>query len=652
MRNPSHGINAVALLMAVLLLFTLQGCNSGTSDSVSWGGPDSGTTTTTGYAVSGKIISPVTLLPLPGMKCTLVGTSGTGAFSTITDAQGAYSFAGVPAGNYRLTTSRDGHITDTTYITVAQDYTVNLTSLRKDEWNTVMGADHPYDATKAYVTALVDHTGGGTPPVQGVASSKEPGKEGVVVDLFSNSGGKGSGYESRCYFNVQGKADWNATATSSTGVALFYKTLASDTYTMKAAKEAHTFNDITNVTPINGEFTNYLMNARDTTGVKINIVNNSGYDDKDVYMTVTGKGYTTQGERRCCYYDKDAATMKEFTSSVPESTYAIPLNSLSRATDEASAYTFNLPTESTKSSRTYFSVSKALKFITSSDGSSLGDPNPSSQTDQNRTTLYDWIETSCDSSMFWPNSTTVDFYNMGLLAELYRTEPDPYDHNKDYWAVGFDSPRTDVITALRAMPAAFTEGVMSDGATVYRVLSPKELSTSSSSKLYSYMDDTIKSGWAYYAGSTNPLTIQSGGYTFEKQDSSTATNLVFKCSSPDKTYSIALPKSYEVFQCASGPLKNGTGDQAEDRLHAVVSAALNRGVFTTYSTWGTTTSYYTKNDGNNGYYNDYSNVLHKYAKDKKCYGFPYDDIYDQSSSLPGMEYAKVKKFRITLPKMK
>ncbi|MDQ7826417.1 MAG: beta-1,3-glucanase family protein [Candidatus Eremiobacteraeota bacterium] len=654
MRNQSHRMATLLLSAGLILLFTLAGCGGSTSgDSVNyWGGAE------TGFKVSGIMTSSATQAPLEGINCTLEATSGTTAsrYTTVTDAQGAYSFSGVPAGDYRLTTSKEGYYTDNTYFTVAADTVLNWSTMKTDEWTAVMGADHPYDSTMAYVSSLVYPVGGSRNSAgSGTAAviSRGAGTSGVSVDIFQSGKGRGTGYTARGYISAAGQVDWSATVTSEAGEALFYKASPTDTYTMTASKAGQSFDTVSGITPAKGEFTNYVMYTRDSAGVKINIVNNSGYEDKSVFMTVTGHGYDAVTGQGCYfYYDNDAAAMKPFTSSVAESTYAIPLSSLTNAADETSGYTFNLPTTNTQSSRTYFSVSKAIKFVTSSDGSSLGHPNPSSSTDQNKTTLYDWIETSCDNGMFWPNTTCVDFYNMGLLAELYRTEPDPYGGNKDYWAAGFDSPRTDVIAALQAMPSAFTEGVMSEGSTVYRVLSPKELSSSPSNKAYSYMDDTIKSGWSYYAGSTNPLTIVYGGYTFEKQSSSTAANLVFKCSSPDKTYNIALPKSFEVFQCASGPLKNGTGDQAEDKLHAIVSAALNRGIFTSYSTWGTTTSYYTKNDGNNGYYNSYSDVLHKYAKDKKCYGFPYDDIYDQSSSLPGMEYSKVKKFRITLPKMK
>jgi hypothetical protein len=658
MRNPSRSTTMIALILSIFLLFALQGCNAGSNDSTSWGGPESGTTTTTGYTVSGKILSPVSLQPLPGMKCTLAGTSGAGAYSTMTDAQGAYAFSGVPAGNYRLTTTKEGHITDTTYFTVTRDYTVNLTSLRKDDWNTVIGADHPYDPTKAYVTALVDHTGGGTPSVQGDVSAKDPGKDGVEVDLFANSRGKGSGYEARCYFNAQGQPDWNGVATSSNGVALFYRTSASDTYTMKATKPNHTFDDITDVTPVNGEFTNYMMNAKSydpATTIKIVLKNNSGYVDDDIYMTVT----SNSGVRR--YYSMATRKM-ELIDGATINDYAIKLSSLDTYSDDGvtGARVFYSPTENMLSARLYLSVKKAIDMTKEPDGNN--------QWNDEYHTLFDWVEVSCDGGMFWPNTTTVDNYSMGLKTELFYVNPDQYNNYKNYFVVGFDDKysRNEVIGALNAMPEQFrpASGVVYGDAAgvgtdvIVRFQSPKSLVDHPENAICTYLDGVVDSSWAYYAGSSHPLTFTSGvgtgTYTFTKQADSTADELKFLCSNDNTVYSITKTGpdgkkiTKQIFQCAGVPLEN-TGNDAPSVLHKEVGAALNRGVFTN-ADWKT--GYYVTNDGNGGKFNEFSNVLHKYAVNHKVYGFSYDDVNDQSSSLLATTYDNVKKLQITIPKMK
>lgn len=254
-----------SLIFLFVLLLAISGCaNSGSGDSA--GGYQGTDATAQTYTVSGRIISPVSLAPIEGITCVLESgyeSKGTVvSYTTRTDNTGNYSFPGICSGNYKLRTTKDGNIPDNSFFNVTQNKKVNLTSISKSEWDTVMGSNHPYDSTQAYVSAFVDHTGAGTPPVNGIVASREPGKEGVKVDLFSN-GTKGSGYQSRCYFDANGKADWNATSTSKTGVAMFYSVLPGNKYTMKAAKTGHSFNDVTDVSPVKGEFTNYMINAKD-----------------------------------------------------------------------------------------------------------------------------------------------------------------------------------------------------------------------------------------------------------------------------------------------------------------------------------------------------------------------------------------------------
>jgi len=260
MKTTVHRMNLVHLLVSIALLFALNGCGSSGTDAGSYQGGDSQSTAL--YKVSGTIISPVTLQPIPGMTCAIQALDGSMSSTTTTDAKGAYSFSGLASGNYKIVTTKDGNITDNSFFTVTQDMTINLTSIKKDDWNTVMGADHPYDATKAYVSAAVDHTGGGTIPVKKAVGTRDSGRDGVVVDLFSGLKGKGTGYQARCYFDASGKADWTATATSSTGVALFYNTAPDDKYTMVTTKSGHTFDNVTNIAPVKGEFTNYLVYSK------------------------------------------------------------------------------------------------------------------------------------------------------------------------------------------------------------------------------------------------------------------------------------------------------------------------------------------------------------------------------------------------------
>ncbi len=70
MHTTSHGKATMLLFITVLLLFALQGCgSSGSNDTPYWGG--GGSDIPSGYKVSGKIISPVSLAPIQGMIYTM-----------------------------------------------------------------------------------------------------------------------------------------------------------------------------------------------------------------------------------------------------------------------------------------------------------------------------------------------------------------------------------------------------------------------------------------------------------------------------------------------------------------------------------------------------------------------------------------------------
>ncbi|MGV8125578.1 MAG: hypothetical protein AB2L14_38025 [Candidatus Xenobiia bacterium LiM19] len=74
---------------AIITLSALAGCGtSNSSDTMSYWGDGSSTAAT--YTISGKIVSPVSLDPVQGMRCTLESVSGSASYSSsaVTDSQG------------------------------------------------------------------------------------------------------------------------------------------------------------------------------------------------------------------------------------------------------------------------------------------------------------------------------------------------------------------------------------------------------------------------------------------------------------------------------------------------------------------------------------------------------------------------------------
>lgn len=635
----SLGKSAMVLLVCAFLLSSLNGCTGGGSDSGSYWNDTGETANLSGYTVSGVVKSPVSLAPVQGVTCSLETNSGTKAVisTTTTDSNGQYSFSGVTSGDYRLVTSKDGHYKDTTFLNVSSDHTVDLLTVKSDEWSTLMGSDHPYDSTKAYVSVMVDHTGSGT--------AKDPGKDGVKVELVSNTGKKGTGYEARGYINANGQMDWNSSASSSAGVALFYKTIPDDTYTMKASKDAHTFNDVTNVTPVKGEFTNYIMKGEPTIPtLSVRFRNNSKYyDDSTVYATVWGQGKTENDGYYHYYYSPKNGAMTLFTEKPADEDYQVPLTSLTKGSDgKGTYYSVTVPTDHMYSGRAYLSLGKKLTFTP--DGPKKVLPPT---VDTHKEYIFDFFELNCDGGMLWANSTCVDCMAFAYLLEVNGTDGSV---NKKGFNVAKNSEVTDQFTTLDSSNP-WKKCVEYDGkGNIMRIRSPKNM-TGGSTEFATYLDGVISKAWDYYKNNTGTYTTPDGVWSWDI--SGDGTNLKIKCTKgaeKEKSYTLSKPTTWQVFankldECVSQTLTEGMG-----KCNAAIGASLCRGVMTECDNWNKSTAYYQKTDYNNDKYCEYGNFLHKKAVGNLIYAIPYDDVNDQAPLIVKV-YDQVKNVTITVPEM-
>lgn len=588
MRNRSKATSKLLLFAAIILLCALSGCStSNSSDSMSYWGDGSSTTAT--YTVSGNIVSPVTLNPVQGMSCTLESISGSASYSSsaVTDSQGAYSFTGVPAGNCRLITKKDGNITDNSYFTVTRNMVINVMSLKQDEWTTVMGIEHPYDSTMAYVSAVIDHTGGGTPPIPTSKDLKETGREGVAVDLFSNSKAKGSGYQSRCYMNTDGRADWNATSTSTRGVALFYKVQSNDTYTMTAAKTGQTFNNVTNITPAKGEFTNYLMYQQaGVSALPINIVNNSG---STAWIMFTG------------------------------SNLVIDNNNVSIAS--GSSQVFNLT--SVSAGRIYVSYDTAIS------GDQPDGANPS---DPNYYTRFDKLELTYGSIMPGSNSgevnlTAVDFFSIPLILET-SIQGTTIEH----LTLAQNQTATTLNTALGNLVGQSSAAIIQSNppGEILRILSPEKCPSP-----YSKFDDLLNS----LTGSTFTISGTFFGTplaTYNYTGSCSSDSITLSQSSTTmvitkdslKYNQTDLTNHNGIYTCNGSYTINGvTHNVSDNDINAAVYRDLITGFNLGFVATGSNNSsgWWSQTPFVGSSYNKYAQIIDNLYPG--AYGFPFTDRY-------------------------
>ncbi|MDQ7825906.1 MAG: beta-1,3-glucanase family protein [Candidatus Eremiobacteraeota bacterium] len=599
MNHHSQGKAIVILFAALILLFTTAGCGTSTSGDSAffWG---NGSTTAATSTVSGKIVSPFTLQPLQGVSCTLEAVSGSSysASTALTDSQGAYSFSGVPSGSYRLTTKKEGNITDAMYFTVTQDMVINVISMKNDEWMAVMGTDHPYDATMAYVSAVIDSTGGGTLPIPSSAASKEAGRDKVLVDLFSAGKAKGSGYQSRSYMDAQGKADWNATSTSTRGTALFYKVKPADTYTMTAVKAGKTIKSVTVTTPAQGQVTNYLMTQQDGgSGLPITISNQSG---TTAYVFFTGTSVSVDPPATDCAHSVSIASN--------------------------SSQVFNLA--SISAGRIYVSYGQALS-TDSPDGANSGDPDYNTRFDKVEIT---YTPTSVAGNFTGTaDLTAVDFF---AIPFVLQTSIQGTTITQLSLAQGQTATTLNAALANLAPSAVVTNPATS---TTVRILSPSKCPApyQTFDSLLNSMNASTSftiSGTYYGTQSSNYSftgSVQGSGKsgTIALQDAN-SNNLTIAMSSLmyDQT---DLINHNGIYTCNGSFTANGATEQVSaNDVFAAVYRDLVTGFNLGFVTAGSNQSsgWWSQAPFQSGTtYNQYAQVISTYYPG--AYGFPFSDRY-------------------------
>lgn len=288
-------------LFAALLLFT--GC---------FGEGDSGQPSTIAlYTVSGAAVNPVPGAPLAGIACVLSPDASAGTASVVplpnatmtavTDALGAYSFAGVPAGKYRLASSGENLVKTTAFFTVSADTKVAIGLLSLADWPKFAGAGAPYDPSETYITVHSD----AYPPLS--TGSEDAG---VTVELregLSSGGAAVAAYKDKGHAKSDGTVDWAAEKTYDGGMTIFRGAPAGSALAITAVKEGYNFESATIASAAPGEITHVLLQgAPAVAGFPVTIVNNSGiYKTEEIcfYLrandVLVGFNFAGCGSRRC-----------------------------------------------------------------------------------------------------------------------------------------------------------------------------------------------------------------------------------------------------------------------------------------------------------------------------------------------------------------
>lgn len=622
--------------------FFVSGCDMLGGDS------SDGTAVTAQYSISGTILSPLTNAPLSGVACTLSSdaSAGVSAFidpvsyskTAVTDANGAYSFAGVPAGKYKLASSGTGLVPTTTKFSVDSDTKQLIKQISKNEWSQLAGNDNPYDPNKAYITVHTD----AYPPL---SAGTEDG--GVTVELKRSAAtneNQPAAYEAKGHFAADGTIDWAATKTYDSGLTFFKGVAANQPHTITAQKSGYTFETATDAMASPGEVANVILKgASIPDGFPVTIINNSGYKTSEIYLAVIGQ----DSSANYYYYDPKTKDMKIGTSDTAGTNWCFPFTSLESTVENQ--FVYNHPFKNMIGGRVWvFFNQKGVFGVNNNDARQMVQP---SHLGSFQNTIFDKIELTCDGTNVTSNTTIVDFLSIAFKLK-----------SANGGEKGFNVATNDEIAnVFLARTDDWKNCVVKDGkGNIIRVLCPRDMSVFSK-----HLDTAIANGWSHYT--TNEINFSYSNWTYRGyvdtvEGSVNKGKMVFKVvagvgtgkADVGDTYVIdSVPTTKVVWDCDGAPLSNDPAlapKSAQRNLHACICAALNRGVFCS-TDWGKTADFYKTTAMNDGKYNNFAQVLHEKATNNLVYGFPYDDHFgkDPTFTIP---YSEARKgVTITIPKM-
>ena len=297
-------------------------------------------------------------------------------------------------------------------------------------------------------------------------------------------------------------------------------------------------------------------------------------------------------------------------------------------------YSFNLG-QSTElilpqlsSGRIYISVGSPMYIAVTGSGSSVGyaGPNPQNSSDPNNNTHYDWYEFTYNSSGLYINTTQVNQFGLPLLLDVFGA------NHTFHQQTGIVQSQAQIDQAYQSeTPSAFSASAVSS----YRILSPAETTFGSGQSNGTYFDSYISQTWSYYA--SNALTVAIGSRTFSgKTSGNTFTfnevNTGNGAFQGGTGYVIGYPTTQQVLVCngafATGDPNNSDRNSVELQIEAQLCAAFNRHVATTSNEWTIPSDYYGAAPANY-----YAAFWHRHSINGLSYGFPYDDVNSQSSTI-------------------
>lgn len=340
--------------------------------------------------------------------------------------------------------------------------------------------------------------------------------------------------------------------------------------------------------------------------------NNTGgaFSDSQIYVLMIAR----DSSGAFCYLDKNG-NMVRCVAGQNASSYSIKVSDFAG---------FQFPTF-LDSGRLYVSLGKALNIPINSDingNVGIAFPNIENAADANISTYFEWVEFAVINNEIWCNTTQVDQFGFPLTMELFTGSSTSY---QSFDKVGVTESRAAIWSAFASsVPAEFKSL-----ATTYRILAPLHGNFRPGQANGAYYDAYINAIWEKYRNTNLVFTVPQGTFTGRTQGDN---RIRFTRPGDTTAYYVAKPTGDAVWgglaALASPSPENASNPTIELVLEAQICAAFHRHVMDNPGVWATPSQYYLA-----GPADYYSKFFHDHSINSKAYGFCYDDVYDQSSTV-------------------
>ena len=269
------------------------------------------------------------------------------------------------------------------------------------------------------------------------------------------------------------------------------------------------------------------------------------------------------------------------------------------------------------SARLYVALGQPLNIPVNTDingNVGVAFPNIENPTDPSINDDFDWIEFAVVNNNIWANTTQVDQFDIPMVVQLYTGTSTSYSLLD---TVGVTETRSQIFNEFEAsVPPEFAGLVQA-----HRIVAPLHGGFRTGQPNAGYFDNYINQVWQEYTTQPFVVTVPQGTFTGYVQGN----EMAFTRPNDSTIYYVQKPTSDDVW---GGMGTLNSGNTIELVLEAQICAAFHRHVMDNASALNTPSAYY-----QTAPFDYYAQFWHEHSINQKAYGFCYDDVNSQSSTM-------------------